>query len=389
MSVKPPVYMDFQATTPLDPEVLEAMLPYWKEQFGNPHARAHAFGWRAEEAVEIARREVAAVLGADPREVIFTSGATESNNLAIKGVAHAYATGERKHLITVETEHKCVLESFRHLEREGWQVTVLPVQPNGLIDLKALEAAMREQTLLVSVMAVNNEIGVIQPIAEIGALCHARGILFHCDAAQAFGKIPLNVEQMHLDLVSVSAHKAYGPQGVGALYVRRRPRVRIESLFDGGGQERGVRSGTVPLALTVGLGKAAAIAGREMERERIRLEGLYRRFLAGTVDARPESIVLYGDREQRWPGNINLGFDGTKEGEILMALKGLAVSSGSACASSSTEPSYVLQAIGVPQKLAHTAIRFGIGRTTSEAEIDYAIEQILQALEKQVNKAVI
>ncbi|MCE2481338.1 MAG: IscS subfamily cysteine desulfurase [Alphaproteobacteria bacterium] len=372
-NIKLPIYLDYQATTPVDPRVMDAMLPYFTEKFGNPHSRSHAYGWEAEEAVETARAQVAGLVGADAREIVFTSGATESNNLAIKGVAHFYGD-RRKHIVTVQTEHKCVLDSCRHLEQEGFEVTYLPVQPNGLIRLEDLEAAVGEETMLVSVMAVNNEIGVIQPIAEIGAFCRARKIFFHTDAAQAAGKIPLDVNEMNIDLMSISGHKLYGPKGVGALYVRRKPRVRLHAIINGGGQERGMRSGTLPGALCVGFGAACEIAGRDMAADNERLRGLRDRLLDGLSDI--PDIYVNGDLERRFPGNLNISFAYVEGESMLMALKDLAVSSGSACTSASLEPSYVLRALGVDEELAHTSIRIGIGRFTTESEIDYAVRTI-------------
>lgn len=372
-NIKLPIYLDYQATTPVDPRVMDAMLPYFTEKFGNPHSRSHAYGWEAEEAVETARAQVAGLIGADAREIVFTSGATESNNLAIKGVAHFYGD-RRKHIVTVQTEHKCVLDSCRHLEQEGFEVTYLPVQPNGLIRLDDLEAAVGEETMLVSVMAVNNEIGVIQPIAEIGAFCRARKIFFHTDAAQAAGKIPLDVNEMNIDLMSISGHKLYGPKGVGALYVRRKPRVRLHAIINGGGQERGMRSGTLPGALCVGFGAACEIAQRDMAADDERLRRLRDRLLDGLSDI--PDIYVNGDLERRFPGNLNISFAYIEGESMLMALKDLAVSSGSACTSASLEPSYVLRALGVDEELAHTSIRIGIGRFTTESEIDYAVRTI-------------
>ena len=373
-NLKLPVYLDNQATTPVDPRVLDAMLPYFREKFGNPHSRSHAYGWEVEEDVEAARGEVARLVGADAKEIIFTSGATESNNLAIKGVARFY--GDRKrHIVTVLTEHKCVLDSCRHLQQEGFDVTYLPVRPNGLIDLDELRGALTDRTALVSVMGVNNEIGVIQPLAEIGAICRERGVFFHSDCAQAAGKIPLDVNAMNIDLMSISGHKIYGPMGVGALFVRRRPRVRLRALIDGGGQERGMRSGTLPAPLCVGLGAACRIAGEDMPAETERVRMLAQRLHGGITD-RLEDIVLNGDAERRVAGNLNLSFSYVEGESLMMAIKDLAVSSGSACTSASLEPSYVLRALGVDEELAHTSIRFGIGRFNTEAEIDYAIETI-------------
>lgn len=377
-----PIYLDYQATTPMDPRVLEAMLPYFTARFGNPHARSHGYGWKAEEAVEQARKQIAALICADEREIIFTSGATESNNLAILGAAR-FQGGKavRRHVVTVATEHKCVLEACRHLESEGFRVTYLPVGANGLVDLGRLADAVTPETLLVSVMAVNNEIGVIQPIAEIGRLCRAQGALFHSDAAQAFGKIPLDVEAMRVDLMSVTGHKVYGPQGIGALYVRRRPRARLAPLFHGGGQERGLRSGTLPLPLCVGFGAAAAIAAQEMAAETQRLVGLRDRFLKILAE-RLGSVHVNGDLVQRIPGNLNLCFAGI-DGEVLMRdLEDLAISSGSACTSAALEPSYVLRALGLDAEQAHGSLRIGFGRFTSEAEMDYAAARIGDAVSK-------
>lgn len=378
--IKFPIFLDYQSTSPVDPRVLEKMIPYFTEKFGNPHSRSHAYGWEAEEAGEIAREEVAKLINADAKEIIFTSGATESNNIALKGVGHFYKD-KKNHIITVVTEHKCVLDSARHLEQEGFNVTYLPVQTNGLIDLTVLEAAITDKTLMVSVMAINNELGVIQPLAEIGKICRSKNIFFHTDAAQAFGRIPLDVDAMNIDLMSISGHKIYAPKGVGALYVRRRPRVRLESLFSGGGQERGMRSGTVPTPLVVGLGEAARIAGIEMAQDASRIRYLSDKFLKAVQGDVPD-VFLNGDREQRWPGCINLSFAYIEGESMIMAIKNLAVSSGSACTSASLEPSYVLRAIGVGEELAHTSIRFGIGRFTTEAEIDEAIKIVAGSIER-------
>ena len=373
-AVKTPVYLDYQASTPMDGRVLDAMLPYLSEKFGNPHSRSHAFGWEAEEAVEVAREQIAAIIGADPKEVIFTSGATESNNLAIKGVAHFYKA-RKDHVITCVTEHKCVLESCRTLEREGFTLTYLPVRRNGLIDLGELSRAFTERTALVSIMAVNNEIGVIQPVAEIGALCREHGAFFHTDAAQAIGRIDVDVNEMGIDLMSLTAHKVYGPKGIGALYVRRRPRVRLTPLFDGGGQERGFRSGTLPAPLCVGFGEACRLARLEMADEAKRIGALRDRLYDG-ITTRLAGVALNGDAMTRIPGNLNLSF-GHVDAEALMAsLKAVAVSSGSACTSASLEPSFVLKALGVEDRLAHASIRFSLGRFTTEAEIDFVIEEV-------------
>jgi len=379
-NIKFPIYMDYQSTTPMDPRVFEAMKPYFTEKFGNPHSRSHAYGWEAEEAVEIARGQVADLVGASSKEIIFTSGATESNNLALKGLAHFYGD-KKKHIITVQTEHKCVLDSCRHLEREGFEVTYLPVQEDGILDVEVLKEALREDTLVVSVMAVNNEIGVIQPLAEIGAICRESKVFFHTDAAQAFGKIALDVETMNIDLMSISGHKAYGPNGVGALYVRRRPRVRLEALITGGGQERGFRSGTLPVPLVVGFGVAAEIAGKEMAESEERILKLRERLRKGIMDVVPE-VYVNGSLEKRVAGNINLSFAYVEGESMLMAIRQLAVSSGSACTSASLEPSYVLRALGVGDELAHTSIRFGLGRFTTEAEVDAAIEIVVKNVEK-------
>jgi len=375
-----PIFMDYQSTTPVDPRVMEVMIPYFTQKFGNPHSRSHAYGWEAEEACEVARSHVADLIGADAKEIIFTSGATESNNIAIKGVAHFYKD-KRNHIITVATEHKCVLDSARHLELDGFDVTYLPVQQNGLIDLNVLRAAITDKTVLVSVMAVNNELGVIQPLTEIGKICREKGAFFHTDAAQAFGKIPLDVEAMNIDLMSISGHKIYGPKGVGALYVRRRPRVRIDAIFSGGGQERGMRSGTLPTPMVVGLGEAARIAKLEMAKDAEHVRRLSDKFLKAVMDNVPD-VFMNGDRTQRYPGCINLSFAYIEGESMIMAIKRLAVSSGSACTSSSLEPSYVLRAIGVGEELAHTSIRFGIGRFTTEEEVDEAIDIVSGSIEK-------
>jgi len=375
-----PIYLDYQATTPCDPRVVEAMLPYFTEKFGNPHSRNHSFGWDAEEGVEKARRQVASIIGADEKEVIFTSGATESNNLALKGVAH-FHKDKKNHIITTVTEHKCILDSCRHLEMEGFKVTYLPVQQNGLIDLEQLKAAITDKTVIVSIMAVNNEIGVIQPLAEIGKICRQRGVYFHTDAAQAVGKIPLDVNAMNIDMMSISGHKIYGPKGVGALYVRRKPRVRLEALIHGGGQERGMRSGTLPTPLCVGLGEACAIAEREMGAEVERLKYLRDRMYNKIKEQLPE-VYLNGDLEQRIPGNLNISFAYVEGEGLMMGIKDLAVSSGSACTSASLEPSYVLRALGVEEELAHTSLRLGIGRFTTEQDVDYAVEHIVQSVNR-------
>ncbi|MGF1641614.1 MAG: IscS subfamily cysteine desulfurase [Rhodospirillales bacterium] len=375
-----PVYLDYQATTPTDRRVVEAMLPYFTDVFGNPHSRSHAYGWQAEEAVERAREQIAHLIGANAKEIIFTSGATESNNLALKGVARFYKD-RKNHIVTCVTEHKCVLDSCRHLELEGFEVSYLPVEANGLIDLERLRAAITDKTVMVSIMAVHNEIGVIQPLAEIGALCRARKVFFHTDAAQAVGKIPLDVEAMNIDLMSISGHKIYGPKGIGALYVRRRPRVRLEALISGGGQERGMRSGTLPAPLCVGLGEACRIAEVEMGAEAERLHRLRDRFYKGIMDQLPD-VYLNGDLENRIPGNLNLSFAYVEGEGLMMGIKDLAVSSGSACTSASLEPSYVLRALGVDVELAHTSLRIGFGRYTTEEEVDYAVERIVGEVDR-------
>ena len=375
-----PIYLDYQATTPMDPRVVEAMMPYFTEKFGNPHSRNHAYGWEAEEAVEKARAQVAELINADPREVVFTSGATESNNLAIAGVARFYKD-RKNHIITVVTEHKCVLDTCRHLEQEGFAVTYLPVQKNGLVDLDVLKNAITPKTVLVSVMGVHNEIGVIQPLKAIGEICRAAHVFFHTDCAQAYGKIALDVEAMKIDLMSISGHKIYGPKGIGALYVRRKPRIRLVPLIHGGGQERGMRSGTLPTPLCAGLGEAAAIAKREMAAEAERLLGLRDRFY-DKIKARLSEVYLNGDLEHRIPGNLNISFAFVEGEGLMMGIKDLSVSSGSACTSASLEPSYVLRALGVGEDLAHTSLRIGFGRFTTETDIEYAADRIVEAVQK-------
>lgn len=372
-------YLDNQATTPLDPRVLDAMMPYMTGKFGNPHSRSHAFGWEAEDQIEKARESVANLIGASAKEIIFTSGATESNNLAIKGVA-SYNPA-KKHIITTSTEHKCILASCRHLEDSGYAVTYLPVQTDGLISLSELEQAIRPDTAMVSIMAVNNEIGVIQPIEEIGKLCRSKGVLFHTDGAQAVGKIPLDMK--HIDLMSISGHKLYGPKGIGALYIRRRnPRVRMRPQIDGGGQERGLRSGTLATPLVVGLGRAAEIALVEMERDRRHIDALSQRLYNGLTSRLPD-VTLNGSFSKRYCGNLNMSFSCVEGESLLMGLsKQIAISSGSACTSASLEPSYVLRAIGVGEELAHTSLRFGVGRFTTVEEIDVAIEHVVQQVER-------
>ncbi len=379
MSIKLPIYLDYQATTPIDPRVIDAMVDVMKNDFGNPHSRSHAYGWRAEELVETARAQIADLIGADTKEIFFTSGATESNNIALKGVARFYYP-QKDHIITVATEHKCIINSARDLEQEGFRVTFLPVQKNGLIDLNQLENAITEKTSIISVMTINNEIGVIQPIKEIGEICRKKGVFFHSDAAQAFGKIPLNVDEAKIDLMSISGHKIYGPKGIGAIYIRRKPRVRVKPLFSGGGQERGIRSGTLAPHLAVGLGKAAEIAKNEMTQNYNHIKKLSDR-LYKALSAMPH-IYLNGDYDKRYHGNLNFSFAGIEGESMIMAIKDLAVSSGSACTSSSLEPSYVLHALGVNDDLAHTSIRFGIGKFNTEEEIDYAIKLIKEKVEK-------
>lgn len=377
--LKFPIYLDYSATTPVDPRVAEKMIPYLCEHFGNPASRSHAYGWEAEKAVEEARGQVAALVNADPREIIWTSGATESDNLAIKGAAHFYQAKGR-HLITVKTEHKAVLDTMRELEREGFSVTYLDVQENGLIDLEALKAALRPDTTLVSVMFVNNEIGVIQPIAEIGEICRERGILFHVDAAQATGKVEIDLEKLKVDLMSFSAHKTYGPKGIGALYVRRKPRVRLEAQMHGGGHERGLRSGTLATHQIVGMGEAYRLAKLEMTTENEKVRALRDRLLAGLTKI--EATYVNGDPQHRVAHNLNISFAYVEGESLIMAVKDIAVSSGSACTSASLEPSYVLRALGRSDELAHSSIRFTLGRFTTEEEVDYTIE----LLQKKIGK---
>ena len=366
-----PIYMDYSATTPVDPRVADKMIPYLREQFGNPASRSHMYGWTAEAAVEEARANVAAIVGADPREIIWTSGATESNNLALKGAANFYKT-KGKHIITVKTEHKSVLDTVRELERVGFEATYLEPQDNGLITIAQLEAAIRPDTILVSVMLVNNEIGVIQPIDEIGALCRSKGIIFHCDAAQAVGKVHIDLENSKVDLMTFTAHKVYGPKGVGALYVRRKPRVRLEAQMHGGGHERGLRSGTLPTHQIVGMGEAFRLAKEEMDEELVRIKALRDRLAKGLMEI--EEVYINGDMEHRVPHNLNVSFNYVEGESLIMAIKDIAVSSGSACTSASLEPSYVLRALGRSDELAHSSIRFTIGRFTTEEDIDFTIE---------------
>jgi len=381
MKVSKNIYLDYQATTPLDPRVLEKMIPYFNDRFGNPHSRNHSYGWEAEEATEIAREHVAKIINASPKEIVFTSGATESNNLAIKGIADFY--GDKKnHIITCVTEHKCVLESCRFLnENENFEITYLPVRQDGLIDLDVLQKSIKENTLLISIMGVHNEIGVIQPLKEIGELCRKNKIFFHTDCAQAIGKIKLDVDEMNIDVMSISGHKIYGPKGVGALYVRRKPRVRIKAMMSGGGQERGMRSGTLSPALCVGLGEACRICYNEMDEENKRLIYLKNRFYDG-ITSKCKDVYLNGSSEFRIPGNLNISFAYVEGESLMMGIKDLAVSSGSACTSASLEPSYVLRALGVEEELAHTSLRIGIGRFTTEKEIDKSVNDIV----KEVNR---
>jgi len=378
--MKIPIYMDNHATTPVDPRVLDAMLPFFREDFGNASSKSHPFGWRAEEAVEEARAEVAALIGATPKEIVWTSGATESNNLAVKGVAEFHA-GKGRHLVTVATEHKAVLDAMHALERRGWSLTVLPVGKDGLLDPAALKAALRPETVLVSVMHANNETGVVQPIAEIGAITRAAGVLFHCDAVQSAGKIPFDVEQAQVDLVSLSAHKMYGPKGVGALYVRRKPRARLTAQMDGGGHERGFRSGTLNVPGIVGFGKACALARAEREAEAARVLALRERLRQGLL-AGLDLVSVNGSLERRLPGNLNVSFAYVEGEAMMMAIKDVAVSSGSACTSASLEPSYVLRAMGVGDDLAHSSIRFGLGRFTTEEEVDYTVRLVIEKVKK-------
>ncbi|KAI1001560.1 Cysteine desulfurase [Podosphaera aphanis] len=372
---KRPIYLDMQATTPVDPRVLDAMLPFYSGLYGNPHSRTHAYGWESEKAVEQARAHIANLIGADPKEIIFTSGATESNNMSIKGVARFYKrVGKKTHIVTTQTEHKCVLDSCRHLQDEGLQVTYLPVKSNGIVDMKELEYAIKPHTALVSVMSVNNEIGVIQPLEEIGALCRKKKVFFHTDAAQAVGKIPVDVNKMNIDLMSISSHKIYGPKGLGACYIRRRPRVRIDPIISGGGQERGLRSGTLAPALVVGFGEACRVAKEEMDYDSKRIKKLSDRLLNGLLSM--EHTKQNGDPEHFYPGCINVSFSYVEGESLLMALKDIALSSGSACTSASLEPSYVLRALGSSDDSAHSSIRFGIGRFTTESEVDYVLKAV-------------
>lgn len=377
-----PRYLDMQATTPVDPRVLDAMIPYFHDRYGNPHSRSHAYGWDAEQATEDARDQLAQLVGADPKEIFFTSGATESNNMAVKGIANFYGS-KKKHIVTTQTEHKCVLASCRRLEVEqGFEVTYLRVGTNGLIDLNELEASIRPDTALVSIMHINNEIGVVHPMEEIGKICAAKGVFFHTDSAQGVGKVPVDVNKWNVSLMSISGHKFYGPKGIGALYVRRKPRVRLRPVIDGGGQERGMRSGTLPTPIIVGLGKAAEVARKEMENDTKHVARLYERLYHGVKDVLP-MVTLNGCEENRYKGNVNISFACVEGESLLMSLaSSTAVSSGSACTSASLEPSYVLRAIGVSEELAHTSLRFGLGRFTTEGEVDKVVGHVVREVQR-------
>ena len=374
-----PIYMDYGATTPVDPRVVDAMIPWLREHFGNPASRSHAWGWEAEEAVEKARAQVAGLIKADPREIVWTSGATESNNLALKGAAQFYKT-RGKHIITVKTEHKAVLDTVRELERQGFEATYLDVEANGLLDLDKFKAAIRPDTILASVMLVNNEIGVIQDIPAIGAVCREQGVIFHVDAAQATGKVEIDMGKLPVDLMSLASHKSYGPKGMGALYVRRKPRIRIEAQMHGGGHERGMRSGSLPVHQIVGMGLAFEIAGQEMAEENARIAALHKRLLDGLSDI--EQVFVNGDLTRRVPHNLNISFNYVEGESLIMGVKGLAVSSGSACTSASLEPSYVLRALGRSDELAHSSLRMTIGRFTTVEEIDYAVSTLKDRVAK-------
>jgi cysteine desulfurase len=379
--VKLPIYMDNHATTPVDPRVLEEMLPYFTDKFGNAASRNHSFGWAGEEAVETARERIAKLIGATTKEIIFTSGATESDNLAIKGVAEMYRE-KGNHIITAVTEHKAVLDTCKRLEKYGFRVTYMPVQKDGLVDLDDLKRAMDDKTILVTIMAANNEIGVLQPIAEIGKLCHERGVIFHSDATQAVGKVPIDVIKQNLDLISISAHKMYGPKGVGALYVRRKnPRVQISPIIDGGGHERGMRSGTLNVPGIAGLGKACAICHEETPQESVRLAGLRER-LQNRIMSNLDEVYINGSMEHRLPQNLNISFAYVEGESLLMGINDVAVSSGSACTSATLEPSYVLKALGTGDDLAHSSIRFGLGRFNTEAEVDYVAERVIETVQR-------
>ena len=377
--MKLPIYMDYSATTPVDPRVAARMIPFLTEQYGNPASRSHHYGWEAEEAVELARAQVAALVNADPKEIVWTSGATESNNLAIKGAAHFYQ-GKGKHIVTMRIEHKAVIDTVRELEREGFTATYLDPEPNGLLDLEKFKASLRPDTILVSIMYVNNEIGVIQDIAAIGEICREKGILFHVDAAQATGKVQIDLQKLKVDLMSFSAHKTYGPKGIGALYVQRKPRVRLEAQMHGGGHERGMRSGTLATHQIVGMGEAFRIAQQEMATENERVRMLRDRLLAGLTTM--EEVHINGDMEQRVPHNLNLSFNFVEGESLIMAIKDVAVSSGSACTSASLEPSYVLRALGRSDELAHSSIRFSVGRFTTVEEVDFVVD----LLKKKIGK---
>ncbi|OFZ87266.1 MAG: IscS subfamily cysteine desulfurase [Betaproteobacteria bacterium RBG_16_64_18] len=377
--MKLPIYLDYSATTPVDPRVAAKMIPYLTEHFGNPASRSHAYGWEAEKAVEQAREHVAALINADPKEIVWTSGATEGDNLAIKGAAQFYK-GKGKHIITQKTEHKAVLDPCRELERQGFEVTYLDTEQNGIIDLEKFKAAIRPDTIVVSIMYVNNEIGVIQPVEEIGEICRAKGIVFHCDAVQAAGKLEIDVQKLKVDLLAMTAHKMYGPKGIGALYIRRKPRVRIEAQVHGGGHERGMRSGTLATHQIVGFGEAARLAKLEMATDNERIRALRDRLWRGIGEL--EEVYVNGDLERRIPGNLNVSFNFVEGESLIMAIKDIAVSSGSACTSASLEPSYVLRALGRSDELAHSSIRFTLGKYTTEEEIDYAVD----LLKRKVNK---
>ncbi|MFZ5464844.1 MAG: IscS subfamily cysteine desulfurase [Pseudomonadota bacterium] len=377
--LKFPIYLDYSATTPVDPRVVDKMIPYLTEKFGNPASRSHAYGWEAERAVEEAREQVAALVNADPKDIIWTSGATESNNLALKGAAHFYQS-KGKHLVTVKTEHKAVLDTCRELERQGFEVTYLDPEPDGILDLDKFKQALRPDTSVVSVMLVNNEIGVIQPIAEIGEICRDKGIIFHCDAAQATGKVAIDLQRLKVDLMSFSAHKTYGPKGIGALFVRRKPRVRLEAQIHGGGHERGLRSGTLAPHQIVGMGEAFRIAREEMAVENERIRMLRDRLLKGVSGI--EEVYINGDLERRVAHNLNVSFNFVEGESLIMAIKDVAVSSGSACTSASLEPSYVLRALGRNDELAHSSIRFTIGRFTTEEEVDFTVDLLQRKIEK-------
>jgi cysteine desulfurase len=374
-----PIYMDYGATTPVDPRVVDAMIPWLREHFGNPASRSHAWGWEAEEAVEKARQQVADLIGADPREIVWTSGATESDNLAIKGAAHFYQS-RGKHLITVKTEHKAVLDTMRELERQGFEVTYLDVQEDGLLDLNKFKDALRPDTILVSVMLVNNEIGVIQDIPTIGSICREKGIIFHVDAAQATGKMPIDLTNLPVDLMSLASHKTYGPKGIGALYVRRKPRVRLEAQMHGGGHERGMRSGTLPTHQIVGMGEAFRIAREQMGHDIEHARRLQQKLLKGLSDI--DQVFVNGHLDKRVPHNLNMSFNFVEGESLIMGIKGIAVSSGSACTSASLEPSYVLRALGRSDELAHSSLRMTIGRFTKDEDIDYAVTTIKQNVAK-------